>query len=100
MNCPKCTKDIGLFAQCGTGYSWYLFRCPYCGQLTAQAKADGYIPEEVLKDPVRLMFGTVTMKGLSFLGTISVYVAIKRSKYLMIIQIGHDYQMYRDLLRR
>ena len=51
MNCPKCTKDIGLFAQCGTGYSWYLFRCPYCGQLTAQAKADGYIPEEVLKDP-------------------------------------------------
>ena len=51
MICQKCSKVFDyLVASCGTGQTWNLYRCPHCGQLHAEAKVNGYIPDEALKD--------------------------------------------------
>jgi len=51
MRCKKCKKEFNaILSSCGTGYSWGLYRCPYCKQLHAKAYQNGFIPKEVLKD--------------------------------------------------
>ncbi len=48
MKCSNCDKEFNLaMSSCGAGYSWSLFKCPYCGQLHAH----GMMPKEVEKDP-------------------------------------------------
>lgn len=44
--CSKCKAAIYYFHDCGTGYSWSLYRCPDCHQLHAVANEGGFIPKE------------------------------------------------------
>jgi len=51
MKCINCKKKFNRFsANCGTGYSWDLWRCPYCKQLQAKKIPGGFIPKEVYND--------------------------------------------------
>jgi hypothetical protein len=50
--CSKCHAEFDdAMASCGTGSTWYLSKCPTCGQLYAIAYRGGSIPREVQSDP-------------------------------------------------
>lgn len=59
LKCKWCGKEFDwLFASCGTGFTWSLYRCPHCKKLTAEATGEfGHIPEAVKNNPEIKLIG-------------------------------------------